>query len=99
VGDGEQRRDFTHIDDIVDGLIKCVGKEHKGEIFELGSGKNYSINDVADMFGSDYPKKYIPSRPGEYDMTLCTDTKAFEKLNWTSECNLVDYIKQWVKGI
>jgi len=95
--DGEQRRDFTHAEDIVDGLVKCVGKDFKAEEFELGSGVNYSINEIADMFGKDYPKKYIPARDGEYDKTLCTDKKAHELLDWKPTRNIEDYVKQWLK--
>jgi UDP-glucose 4-epimerase len=92
--DGEQRRDFTHVDDIVDGLIKCVGNDFRAEEFEFGSGVNHSINELADMFGKDYPKKYIPKRPGEYDMTLCTDKKAEEILGWKPARNLETYVKE-----
>jgi len=57
-GDGEQRRDFTHVDDIVDGLMRCAKSlymsETIGETFELGRGKNYSVNEIASAFG-DYP--------------------------------------------
>ena len=96
-GDGEQRRDFTHVDDIVDGLIKC-GIELKtndnskanGETFELGRGINYSINEVANMFGGE--KKYIDQKPGEVRDTLCVDLKAKELLNWNPKRNLEDYI-------
>ena len=71
-GDGEQRRDFTHIDDIVDGFIKC-GEAHldvwgngdvNGRLFELGRGKNYSVNEIANAFGENYPIKYDDARPG-----------------------------------
>jgi len=96
VGDGEQRRDFTHIDDIVDGLIKCVGKNHKGEIFELGSGVNFSINEIAKLF--DCKTKYIPARPGEYDVTLCDYSKAEKKLGYKPKRNIETYVKQWLKG-
>ena len=89
VGDGEQRRDFTHIDDIVDGLIRInramhgeVDMRYAGEIFELGSGKNYSINEVANMFGEKYPKEYIEQRPGEYDVTLADYSFAKDTLGW-----------------
>tara|TARA_A100001515_G_scaffold128031_1_gene114033 strand:- start:389 stop:1237 length:849 start_codon:yes stop_codon:yes gene_type:complete len=95
VGDGEQRRDFTHINDIVDGLVKCVGKNHKGEIFELGSGVNYSINEVADMFNCQ--KEYIPPRPGEYDVTLCDYSKAKNILGYQPKNNLKNYITNWVE--
>ena len=94
---GEQRRDFTHVEDIVDGLVRCIGKDFKAEEFELGSGVNYSINEVADMFGKDYPKKYISARAGEYDKTLCTDKKAYELLNWKPTRNIEDYIKLWLE--
>ena len=75
-------------------MVRCVGKDFRAEEFELGSGVNYSINEVANMFGEDYPKKYIPKRDGEYDETLCTDKKANELLGWIPEYKLTDYIKQ-----
>tara|TARA_Y100001938_G_C8098070_1_gene439537 strand:- start:64 stop:936 length:873 start_codon:yes stop_codon:yes gene_type:complete len=96
VGDGEQRRDFTHVDDIVDGLIRCMGKDFRAEEFELGSSSNYSINQLANMFGRDYPKKYIPKRDGEYPLTLCTDYKAHDLLGWKPKGNLKKYIKEWI---
>ena len=94
-GTGEQRRDFTHVDDIVDGLYKCMGKEFRAEIFELGRGKNFSINEIADMFETE--KKYISARSGEYDKTLCDYSKAKELLEWQPIRNLEDYIKGIVK--
>ena len=90
-GKGEQRRDFTHVDDIVDGLYRCMDKDFKAEIFELGRGENFSINEIVDIFGAE--RKYIPARSGEYDATLCTDTKAHEMLGWNPTKNLEDYIK------
>ena len=102
VGDGEQRRDFTHIDDIVEGLLKVFRGMHgeidmrfSGEIFELGSGKNYSINEVADMFGCE--KKYIPARPGEYDVTLCDYSNAKSLLDYKPGCDIKKYIKEWIE--
>jgi UDP-glucose 4-epimerase len=99
---GEQRRDFTHVVDIVDGLVKCGyglldACMISGEEFELGSGKNYSINELADMFGKDYPRKYLPLRNGEYDNTLCTDKKANEMLGWSPTHSLVEYVNKIVE--
>ena len=95
-GNGEQRRDFTHIDDIVDGLVRCVGKEHKAEEFELGSGVNYSINEIAELFRCE--TKYIPARSGEYDVTLCDYTKAKVDLGYQPKGNIKTYVKQWLEG-
>ena len=96
VGTGEQRRDFTHVDDIVDGLVKCSEQPFRGEIFELGSGVNYSINEITDMFGKDYPKKYISMRSGEYDVTLADYTLANKVLNWIPTKNIKTYIEKIV---
>jgi UDP-glucose 4-epimerase len=97
VGNGEQRRDFTHIDDIVNGVIKSSEQPFRGEIFELGSGVNYSINEIADMFGKDYPKEYIEQRSGEYDVTLCDYTIANKVLRWKPTRNVEDYIQGFVE--
>jgi len=97
--DGEQRRDFTHVDDIVDGLMRC--SEHftfMGEEFELGFGKNYSINEVADAFGKDYPREYIDRRPGEMLITLCTDSNANKLLDWEAKTDIIDYVQQKYKS-
>ena len=93
VGSGEQRRDFTHIDDIVDGIIKCGQNIDKvsGEVFELGRGQNHSILEITEMFG-ETEVEYIPARPGEYDVTLADYSKANELLNWKPTLNLRDYI-------
>tara|TARA_Y100000361_G_scaffold76940_1_gene68071 strand:- start:335 stop:1201 length:867 start_codon:yes stop_codon:yes gene_type:complete len=98
-GDGQQRRDFTHIEDIVDGLIKCMEAMHgavdmryAGEIFELGRGVNFSIKEIAEMFGGEI--EYIPKRPGEYDVTLCDYSKANETLDYNPVKNIDEYIKE-----
>jgi len=91
--DGEQRRDFTYIDDIVDGLVKCSEHNFKAEFFELGKGVNYSINEIADMFGKDYPREYISARKGEYDVTLADYSKAKLKLGWEPKGEINSYIK------
>ena len=98
--DGEQRRDFTQVDDIVDGLIRCgeglSGSDDRvvitGKIFELGRGKNYSINEIASAFGN-YPTEYIDKRPGEMRNTLNTDTKAKDMLGWNPKGDIIEYIK------
>ena len=64
-----------------------------GESFELGNGKNYSINELVDAFG-DYPREHIPARPGEMRETLNTDTKAQEILGWEPKGDIIDYIKK-----
>jgi UDP-glucose 4-epimerase len=91
-GDGEQRRDFTHVLDICDALVACIDHpDLKGEFFELGRGKNYSINEVAEMYGTEYV--HIPKRPGEAKTTLADFSKAAEVLGYNPTRNLEDYVK------
>jgi UDP-glucose 4-epimerase len=99
--DGEQRRDFTDVMDIVDGLWRCGkgltssgdGLVIKGQIFELGNGKNYSINQLADAFGN-HSREYIPERPGEVRESLNTDKKAEDMLGWKPKGDIIKYIKE-----
>jgi len=94
-GDGEQRRDFTHINDIVSGLYGCMKEDHDADFYELGRGKNWSINELANLFGENYPKDYIPPRAGEYPFTLCDFTKARDELGYLPTHDLDTYI--WEK--
>ena len=91
-GDGEKRRDFTHVNDIVDALIKMMQQQAYGYTFELGRGKNYSINEVAKMFGIN--PIYKKDKPGEAQNTLCECLLAKTKLKWKPKINLEDYIKK-----
>ena len=92
-GDGTQRRDFTHVFDIVDGFVKCGEQidEVSGQTFELGRGENHSINVIAQSF--DWGYTYIPKRPGEVQETLCTDMKARRLLSWCPTIDILDYIE------
>ena len=96
-GDGEQRRDFTHVDDIIEGLTKASEYSLKGNVFELGTGINYSINELAKMFGENYPVKYLTEREGEMKTTLCDISNAQDKLDYNPTRNLKEYIVEWVK--
>jgi UDP-glucose 4-epimerase len=94
VGDGNQRRDFTHIDDIVDGLIRISTKKSNKFIWELGSGKNYSINDVFALFKNkfDCNCEYIAEQKGNYRETLRVNNDAIDELGWIPKRSLEDYI-------
>ncbi|MBT4208215.1 NAD-dependent epimerase/dehydratase family protein [Candidatus Woesearchaeota archaeon] len=97
-GDGEQRRDFTNVEDIVDGLIRVSHRttlgRHIGEEFEFGNGKNYSINELVEGFGKEYPKEYIPKWEGEVRESLCVDTKARKELGWKPKGDIIQFIRE-----
>ena len=95
VGDGEQRRDFTHVDDIVDGLIRIskTDKVHE-DAWELGSGRNYSVNELFLFFKEkfDCESISIPDQKGNYRETLNTNPDAERYLDWQPQDRLKNYI-------
>jgi len=93
VGDGTQRRDFTHISDIVSGLICLTEGNHKGEVFSLGTGQNHSLFDVAFEFNDNIT--FIPPRPGEAKETLADITAMCESTSWSPKINLLEYIAKF----
>ena len=91
-GDGEQTRDFTHVDDIVEGLILTSQSESFDlDFVELGRGENFSINQLSEMFGCGFT--YIPERPGEARETLCDVSLAKRDINYEPKVNLDEYVK------
>jgi len=95
-GDGEQRRDFTHVEDIVSGLILMSKGDWQGEIFNLGTAINYSINELAAMYNCS--TEYIPKRPGEAKETLADISFSEDKLDYKPTFNLKAYVHSWIKS-
>jgi UDP-glucose 4-epimerase len=92
-GDGQQRRDFTHIDDIVSGLILIAESDEKHEdAWELGTGKNYSIIEVARMFNVIY--EYVTDVKGNYRETIRINDDALNRLGWQPTDKLKSYINE-----
>ena len=91
--DGKQRRDFTHVDDIIEAMIRVVKLNKWGYAFELGRGKNYSIKEVVNMFPNP-TWTFIDEIPGETRETLCKSELARKKLRWEPKINLEDWITE-----
>jgi UDP-glucose 4-epimerase len=95
VGDGEQRRDFTHVDDIIDALYKVgMSSEKHEDAWELGTGINYSINEVYEIFKQKFKvdKIVLPDQPGNYRITLRENDDILQRLGWSPSDKLKDYI-------
>ncbi len=90
VGDGEQRRDFTHVDDVVEANIASMMSNFSGLTVNIGSGINYSVNDIAAMISDNVVN--IPERPGEARETLADISKAKDLLEWEPKANVIDWM-------
>ena len=90
---GTQKRDFTHVEDIANGTYLAATKSLNSE-FHLGSGKNYSIIEVAKMFKSKY--KLVSERPGERFYSLSKSNKAKIQLKYRIKNDLKSYISNFI---
>ncbi len=103
-GTGEKRRDFVYVDDVNDFHLQCINDERTtGNVYNLGSGKNHSINEIyaiiAGLFGTDLKPSYRENLPGEAELTLA-DISSARALGWTPKTSLeqglaasVEYIR------
>lgn len=99
VGDGKQRRDYTYVGDVVRAnLLAAVTEEEEalGQMYNVGTGKNYNIFDLIDMVQNRHT--FIPPRPAESRETLADITKIKTLLGWAPEVTLQDWIKKATKN-
>jgi UDP-glucose 4-epimerase len=90
---GSQKRDFTHIDDIIKGCYLAMNKGKNNE-YMLSSGKKYSILQIAKMFNAKY--KFIPSRPGDRKDSTILNNNAKKILGFKAKINIKNYIKEFI---
>lgn len=96
VNDGEQRRDFVHVDDVVEANIRASKYDDcYGCTFNIGTGTNYSVNEIADMIGGE--KVYGETRM-EAKETLAKIGRAKKDLKWEPEQTLPEWIRSKYHG-
>ena len=101
-GDGEQRRDFTYVGDVVDANVKAGFNakipifECKGDVFNIGNGDNRSVNQIADMIGGDRVNVEPVIEPKE---TLADNEKAYRVLGWKPTMKIEDWIKGYKENL
>lgn len=92
-GTGEQKRDFIHVIDVCRALILIAIKgKFEGEIYNVGTGENYSVNDIASWYSGAIIER-VPARAGELESTLAEDLSKIHELGWEHNVNLKNYIK------
>jgi len=90
-GDGSQRRDFTYVKDIVSAMV--YGAEHGVTgTFHLGTGKNHSVNEIAETIDPGGLRKSLSIGLGDYPVTLADNRKARKELNFKPTTNIIDWL-------
>ncbi len=100
VGDGEQRRDFTYVGDVVNANIMASisnpDDDAFGQVYNVGTGSNYSVNEIAAMVSED--TVYLPPRIGESRITLANIEKIEKTFGWRPKVKLEDWIAEQLNG-
>jgi UDP-glucose 4-epimerase len=97
VGDGTQTRDFTFVTDIVEGIVTAANSGLRDEVFNLGSGGTYSVNELCRLLGG--PVLNIPKRPGEPDCTYADTSKVRRMLGWQPRTSFEDGVRVMLEHI
>ena len=92
VGDGEQTRDFTFVSDVVDALLAVATSDKVGEVYNVGSGRPASVNELIRLLGSP-PTIAIPKRPGEPDCTWADISKIRAELGWAPRVGFAEGVR------
>ena len=100
VGDGEQRRDFVNVLDIcranIMAAISNPDDDAYGQVYNVGTGINYSVNQIAEMFNTE--TKYIPARKGEARISLANTEKIYNTFAWRPQVDLEKWIENKING-
>ena len=97
VGNGKQTRDFTFVTDIVQAMISAAKSNRSGQIYNVGSGTNVSVNRLVELLGGE--KVYIPKRPGEPDCTFADIHKIQKELGWKPQVTIEKGIEKILQQI
>jgi UDP-glucose 4-epimerase len=100
VGDGNQSRDFTYVNDVVEAFVRAAASSRAGEIYNVGSGVPVSVNRVVELLGG--PAVHVPRRPGEPERTQADHSRISEALGWRPRTSiergvalLLEHIDDW----
>ena len=95
VGSGKQTRDFIYVDDLTNAFIKLAKSNLKNKIYNLGSGKETSINKIASIISE--KKIFIPKRPGDPDRSCANISKIKKDINWKPRITINEGIRRLFK--
>jgi UDP-glucose 4-epimerase len=90
-GTGEQRRDFIHVGDVARANLAALNKISVSGTYNIGTGKNVSINELAEMFN--LKKRYVERRNGDAEITLADISETISNLGWNPTIDLLSGIR------
>ena len=97
VGNGNQTRDFIHVEDLVRAVIKAAMSKKVGKIYNVGSGKEVTVNKIARLIGG--KRVYIPKRSGETYRSLADISKIKRDFNWKPKIKIEQGVRDLLNKI
>jgi UDP-glucose 4-epimerase len=97
VGDGNQTRDFIHVIDLANGLLKAAEHGKSGKTYNIGGGKEIKINRIAELIGGSIIS--VPKRPGEPNRSLADISKIKKDLKWRPKISIEKGVSELLKNI
>lgn len=102
-GDGESSRDYTYIDDIVDGIFKAINSEFDFEIINLGNNHQVKLTDfiktLEKVTGKKAKIKYLPKQPGDVEKTWANIVKAKKLLGWEPRIDINEGLRRYTEWL
>ena len=102
-GDGTMMRDFTYIDDIIDGTVAAVHNCVGFKIYNLGESRPISVNDliteIEKALGKKAAREYLPPQPGDVERTFADVTKADDEFGYNPKTTIQEGLKKFVQWL
>jgi len=100
-GDGSSRRDYTYIDDAIDGTMGALFREHGYEIYNIGESQTTTLSElvqwIEEQMGKRAQVEYLPAQPGDVERTYADIRKARERLGYQPKINMREGISRFVR--
>uniref|UniRef100_A0A7S4RAB2 NAD(P)-binding domain-containing protein n=1 Tax=Ditylum brightwellii TaxID=49249 RepID=A0A7S4RAB2_9STRA len=105
-GDGSSSRDYTYIDDIVDGVVRAIDRQHKYEVFNLGKGSGTSLREFISLVekhtGKEAIRRLLPDQAGDVPYTCADVGKAYQLLGYKAKVPFEEGIRrtaEWYRNV
>ena len=97
IGDGYQTRDFVHVSDVVEAIMAAARSEDNGEIYNVGTGEEITINKIAEIIGGN--KIYVSKRTDEIERSVADISKIKKMLKWYPKISIENGIQMLLQNI